>query len=73
MAKKTYKIPIIWEAYRKYTVEAENLQEAIEIALKQFLSEPDEEYIDDSFSIDSILEDDYPDEEYDEHAALNKL
>ena len=61
---KTYKIPIRWESYKRVTVEAENLQSAIYLALKQFLSEPDELYLEDSFEIDSIVKEDYPEEEY---------
>ena len=61
---KTYKIPIRWESYKRVTVEAENLQSAIYLALKQFLSEPDELYLEDSFEIDSIIKEDYPEEEY---------
>lgn len=49
---KNYSIPIIWESYKRYDVEAENLQEAVTKALKEFLQEPDENYLDDSFSID---------------------
>ena len=61
---KTYKIPIRWESYKRVTVEAENLQSAIYLALKQFLSEPDELYLEDSFEIDSIIKEDYPEEKY---------
>ena len=61
---KTYRIPIRWESYKRVAVEAENLQSAIYLALKQFLSEPDELYLEDSFEIDDILEEDYPEEEY---------
>lgn len=68
-----YTIPIVWESYKNYKVEANNLQEAIKLALKQFLSEPDEDYIDDSFEIDEMLSDDYPDEEFDLNKILEKL
>ncbi len=54
---KTYNIPIVWQSYKRYQVEAENLQQATELALKQFFSEPDELYIEDSFEIDGIIED----------------
>ena len=53
---KTYSIPIKWESYKRVQVEAENLQEATELALKQFLSEPDDLYLDDSFKIDKFVE-----------------
>ena len=61
---KTYKIPIRWESYKRIEVDADNLQSAIYLALKQFLSEPDDLYLEDSFEIDNILEDEYPEEEY---------
>lgn len=62
---KEYNIPIRWESYKRISVEAENLQSAVYLALKQFLAEPDELYIDDSFEIDGIVEEEYPDEELD--------
>ena len=61
---KTYKIPIRWESYKRIEVDADNLQSAIYLALRQFLSEPDDLYLEDSFEIDNILEDEYPEEEY---------
>ena len=61
---KTYKIPIRWESYKRIEVEADNLQSAIHLALKQFLSEPDDLYLEDSFEIDNILEEEYPEEDY---------
>lgn len=61
---KTYEIPITWESYKKYSVEAENLQEAVTKALEQFFSEPDDNYLQDSFGIDEILFDEHPDEEF---------
>jgi hypothetical protein len=70
---KSYTIPIVWESYKPYTVEAENLQEAVKLALKQFLSEPDENYIDSSFSIDEIIYDDYQDEDFDIHKILQTI
>lgn len=65
---KEYNIPITWEAYKRYKVKANSLQEAVEEALKQFLSEPDELYISDSFSIDDIVYD-----EYNEKFDINKV
>ena len=56
---KTYKIPILWQSCQVYEVNAENLQEAATKAMKQFLSEPDDKYIEDSFEIDSIVEEEY--------------
>lgn len=66
---KTYNIPIVWQSYKRISIQAENLEEAVKLALKQFLSEPDDLYIEDSFEIDEILGDDYPDEAFD----LNKI
>ena len=70
---KEYKIPILWGSYRVYTVQAENLEEAVTNALKDFLKEPDDNYLDDSFEVDSILDDAYPDETFDVHQIYNKL
>lgn len=70
---KTYKIPITWESYKRIEVEANSLQEAILKALKQFLSEPDDLYLEDSFEIDSILEEDYPEEDYDLQQIYDNL
>jgi len=62
--QKEYKIPIIWESYKVYKVTAKNLQEAVSLAMKEFLAEPDENYLGDSFNIDEIVNYDYPDEKY---------
>ncbi len=70
---KTYKIPIYWESYKTYELEAENLQDAVNKALEQFFSEPDEHYIDDSCDIDGIVFDDYPDEDFTMHDAYEHL
>jgi hypothetical protein len=70
---KNYSIPIVWESYKRYNVEAENLQEAVTKALKQFLKEPDDNYIDDSFSIDDLIADDYKEESFDIHKIINEL
>ncbi len=70
---KTYNIPIVWQSYKRIPIQAENLQEAVKLALKQFLSEPDELYIEDSFEIDEILGDDYPDEDFDLNKIYNQL
>ena len=68
-----YSIPIVWESYKRIEVEAENLQEGVKKALKQFLSEPDEEYINDSFQIDEILRDECPDEDFDINQILEEI
>jgi len=70
---KTYNIPILWQSYKRYSVKAESLEEAVELALKKFLKEPDDNYLDDSFEIDDILGDDYPDEEFDLNKVLQKI
>ena len=70
---KTYNIPIVWQSYKRIPVQAENLQEAVTLALKQFLSEPDELYIEDSFEIDGFLEEEYPDEFLDLNKIYNEL
>lgn len=70
---KVYSIPINWESYKRINVKANNLQEAAEIALKQFLSTPDENYLEDSFQIDSIIEDEHPDEKLDHQKLYESL
>lgn len=72
MSKK-YNIPIVWQSYKRIHVQAENLEEAVKLALKQFLSEPDDLYIEDSFEIDEILGDDYPDEKFDLNKILQEI
>jgi hypothetical protein len=67
---KTCSIPIVYQRIEFIVVEANNLQEATESATEQFLSTPDDLYIDDSFEIDhTYLEENYPDEKTD----LNKI
>ena len=56
---KTYDIPIVWISCKNYKVEANSLQEAIEKAKEEFLNEPDEYYIEDSFQIDGNVYDKY--------------
>ena len=71
---KNYSIPIIWESCKRYEVEAENLQEAITKALSVFLKEPDDNYLQDSFSIDGMmLEENYPGEDFNEKEAIQNL
>lgn len=69
---KTYNIPIVWESYKRYEVEAENLQEAVTKAVKQFLKEPDQNYIEDSFFIDEIVYEEY-NEDFDIHKTYKEL
>jgi hypothetical protein len=70
---KNYSIPIVWESYKRYNVEAENLQEAVTKALSIFLKEPDDNYIDDSFSIDDLLAEDYQEEDFDIYQAIQNI
>lgn len=62
---KTYNIPIVWQSYKRISVQAENLQEAVKLAVKQFLSEPDDLYLEDSFEIDEIVKEEHPGENFD--------
>jgi len=70
---KQYSIPIRWESYKRIKVEAENLENAVYLALKQFLEEPDETYIDDSFEIDEIIYEEVPNENFNIHKIYNEL
>ena len=70
---KVYSIPIVWESYKRYIVNAENLQEAVKLALQQFLSEPDDNYLEDSFSIDEMVYDDYPEKDFDINEIYKEL
>ena len=70
---KTYNIPILWQSYKRYYVKAESLEEDVELDLKKLIKEPDDNYLDDSFEIDDILGDDYPDEEFDLNKVLQKI
>ena len=70
---KTYEIPFIYQKVDVITVEAENLQEAIGKAFKEFITKPEEGYLQDSWEIDGIIEDNYPGEEYDIDKAIEKL
>ena len=71
---KTYKIPIVWQSYKYHEVEAENLQEGIIKAMKQFLSEPDGSYLDDSFQFDEdYMDGNYPEEEFNTGEIYNSL
>ncbi len=54
---KTYNIPIIYQRVETMTVEADSLQDAMTKALDEFLSIPDEKYLDDSFEFDTVIED----------------
>lgn len=72
---KEYSVPIRWESYQRIKVQASNLNEACILALKEFLSISDDNYIDDSFLIDEIILEDYPNEveSYNEEEIYKKL
>ena len=70
---KNYSIPIVWESYKRYEVEAENLQEAVTKSLSIFLKEPDDNYIDNSFTIDDMIAEDYQEEDFDIHQAIQNI
>lgn len=62
---KVYQIPIVYQSVITMTVEAEDLDKAVNKALNNFFAIPDENYIQDSFEIDkNYIEDYYPDESY---------
>lgn len=65
--KTEYKIPITWQAVKTYRVGADNLQDAVKKALKAFFDDSSigEGYIEDSFEVDEIIEDEYPEETID--------
>ena len=69
---KVYKIPIIYQSYSVYEVEANNLEEAVKMGLTEFFAEPDEDYIEDSFEIDDDIETEYK-ETYNLTKILNEL
>lgn len=70
---KRYKIPIVFQKIEYYDVNAENLQEAVETALKEFFKKPEDGYLEDSFEVDGIIEDNYPNETYDINKAMQKI
>ena len=72
MSKK-YNIPIVWQSYKRYEVEADNLEDAVVLALKKFFMSPDELYLEDSFEIDEIVYDEYPDENLDINKVYKRL
>ena len=68
---KKWKIPVVWQMAGIVEIEADSLEEAIDLAEVDDVSLPDGSYIDDSFEVDDIGEDeirslynnDEPDEE----------
>lgn len=66
---RTYHIPIIYQRMQTVEVIANSLQEASTMAVKQFLSEPDDDYICDSWELDDV----YVREQYDEPLDNDKL
>jgi len=71
--KQIYDVPIVWQSYKNYKVKADSLEEACILALKQFLSDPDDNYIEDSFEIDNIIFEDYPEEELNLFKIYSKI
>lgn len=67
-----YEIPIIYLKIKTISVEADNLQEAIETSLKEFLAIPEDGYLSIN-DIDTIIEDNYPDEEYSVEEAFENI
>ena len=70
---KEYKIPITWESIDYFNIEAENLQEAIKLALQQFFIIPDDNYLEDSFGIDHEWISENYKEEYNYNKILNEI
>ena len=70
--EKEYNIPIRWESYKRYKVIANTLEDAVLKSLKQFLSEPDDNYLEDSFEIDEIIYEE-TDENFDIHKIYKQL
>ena len=63
MAEKVYKISAQWSMFGTYNIEAESLQDAIDIIKSPGPGLPDCDYLDDSLIIDEDkLIEDYPDE-----------
>jgi len=53
----TYRIPLLWTMYGHYDIEANSLEEAIEIALGPDTPIPEGNYVDDSVAVDyEVLE-----------------
>lgn len=67
----TYTIPIQWVSIKDFDVEANNLQEALQLALDNFMSIPDNNYLEDSVSFDEIgIKERYPDENFNLHDLI---
>ena len=67
----TYTIPIQWVSIKDFDVEADNLQEALQLALDNFMSIPDDNYLEDSVSFDEIgIKERYPDENFNLHDLI---
>lgn len=67
----TYTIPIQWVSIKDFDVEANNLQEALQLALDNFMSIPDDNYLEDSVSFDEIgIKERYPDENFNLHDLI---
>ena len=51
---KQFRIPLVWEMYGYMWVEAETMEEAIEIALSPETPLPEGNYVDESIAVDNI-------------------
>ena len=61
---KTYEIAVEWAMYGYMRIEAESLQEAVDLACDQEPLPGDSSYLDDSFRVDMVfLRDTYPDDD----------
>lgn len=49
---ETYKIPLVWQMYGHCNIEANSLEEAVEIALGPDTPLPDSLYVDGSIAVD---------------------
>lgn len=67
---KTYRIPIIYQRVDTFEVDADNLQEAMTLALQNFYKIPDSKYLCNSAEFDSVIED--YNEDYDIDLAFDE-
>lgn len=55
LTEKEYRIPITWMSSKEYKIKASSLAEAAVLGVKQFLSESDPNYINDSYIVDDTI------------------
>ena len=68
---KTWRIPVVWNVFGEYEIEADTLKEAVEKAYNKTSFPEDREYINDSFTVEfgdnlKKLRDEYNDGQEDE-------